>query len=123
MSETIENNPGDMDMISIKGRLEEETSSDLEQAIDSLIDTGHYRLIINCEELDYISDSGIEVIEKAVKKVRDYGGDIRLVCPDEEMRLALEDEGLAKVLPIFSCNDDAIKSYLFFYPATPDLST
>ncbi len=123
MEEPTVNNPGDMDMIALEGRLDEKTAPDLEKALCSLIETGHGRLIINCDKLDCISDTGIDVVLDALKKARDLGGDIRLVCTDPEMKQALDDDGLSKILSIFSCDDDAVKSFLLDYRLSTDLPT
>lgn len=122
MEEYVVNNPGDMEMISLEGRLDESTAADLKKALGSLIETGRSRFIINCDKLDCISDIGIDVVLDALKKAQDLGGDIRLVCSDTEMKQALEADGLSKILSIFICDDDAIKSFLFDYPKSPDLS-
>jgi anti-sigma B factor antagonist len=123
LEDTVVNNPGDMDMIALEGRLDESTAADLQRALCTLLETGYTRLIINCDKLDCINDTGIDVVLHALKKAQDLGGDIRLVCTDPDMKKALDEDGLSKILSVFVCDDDAIKSYLFDHPSSEDLST
>jgi anti-anti-sigma factor len=120
-TEIIQNNPGDMDIVALGGRLDDCTSAKLLEALNSLMETGRVRLIINCENLEYISDEGLTAFSEALKKAKDLGGNIKLVCTDPEMKTSINAEEVTQALTIYACDEDAIKSYLWDY-TPPDLS-
>ena len=108
----MQNDPRDMDLLALNGKLDSSTAPDLENALNSLLETENIHLIINCENLDYIDSYGFEVLFKALENCKKLGGDIKLVCSDTEMRETFDSTGITKYFAIYDNNDDAIKSNL-----------
>lgn len=69
---------GDISVISLEGFLDAHTAPQFEQAVQSEIDAGHYRIIVNCEKLTYISSAGLGVFMSFIEEIREQGGDIKI---------------------------------------------
>jgi anti-sigma B factor antagonist len=69
---------GGITVISIEGYLDAHTAPEFEDAIQSEIDSGNVRIIVNCEKLNYISSAGLGVFMGFVEEVREKGGDIKI---------------------------------------------
>ncbi len=66
--------------ITIKGRLDADTSPQLDTVLDAAMDRGHYRFLLDLQELSFISSRGIKTLLRARKAVRRFNrGDVRLV--------------------------------------------
>ena len=71
-------NLGEVDGLYLQGYLDAHTAPELESAIKNIIDTGQNRILVNFENLDYISSAGLGVFMAFIEEVRQNGGDIKL---------------------------------------------
>ena len=55
------------------------TSRKLISTVESLVNTGHYKLIFDFREISYIDSSGFRVLLTAKKQVADKRGDVVLI--------------------------------------------
>lgn len=69
---------GDLSIIHLEGYLDAHTAPQFEAAIQSEIDAGRIRLIVDCAKLAYISSAGLGVFMTFVEEVREPGGDIKI---------------------------------------------
>lgn len=76
-------NEGNKVVVALKGRLDTLTSGDLEKEITPLIAEPGTGLILECNELEYISSTGLRVILMVHKKLTAGGGSfiLRHVAP------------------------------------------
>ncbi len=65
-------------IITLEGFVDAHTAPQFESAVQSEIDSGHKRLIVDCEKLSYISSAGLGVFMTFVEEVRESGGDIKI---------------------------------------------
>jgi anti-sigma B factor antagonist len=68
----------DISVISLEGFVDAHTAPEFERAIQSEIDAGRMRLIVDCAKLSYISSAGLGVFMSFVEEVREMGGDIKI---------------------------------------------
>jgi anti-sigma B factor antagonist len=69
---------GEVSILRLKGYLDAHTASDLENALQKLVDEKRYRVIVNFTELGYISSAGLGVFMGFIEPMRTGGGDIKL---------------------------------------------
>ncbi|MBX3042290.1 MAG: STAS domain-containing protein [Candidatus Kapabacteria bacterium] len=62
----------------LKGFLDAHTASELENAIQSTISEGKYKILMNFEQLDYISSAGLGVFMSFIEEIRNKNGDIKM---------------------------------------------
>lgn len=68
----------DLVVLSLEGYLDAHTAPEFENAVQQEFDTGHNRLIVNCERLSYISSAGLGVFMSFIEEIRAAGGDIKI---------------------------------------------
>ncbi len=104
-------------ILDLHGELDAHTASDLEEAIQSCFEDGSVQLLVNGEELQYISSAGLGVFMAYVEEIREADGDIKIaslqpkvynvfdllgfpvlfdICDTEEEALHLFEEGNTK---------------------------
>lgn len=67
-----------LSIISLEGAVDAHTAPEFEEAVQSAIDAGHNKIIVDCEKLTYISSAGLGVFMCFIEEVRDEGGDIKI---------------------------------------------
>ena len=75
---------GDISIIKVGGYIDTTTSSELERALDGLLKSGIYRIIIDLQNVDYISSAGWGIFISEIKGIREREGDLKLanMIPD-----------------------------------------
>jgi anti-sigma B factor antagonist len=69
---------GSIERLAIKGYLDAQTAPVLEEAIQNVVDEEKYNILINFNELEYISSAGLGVFMSFIEQVREKGGDIKM---------------------------------------------
>ena len=69
---------GELTVLALQGFLDAHTAPEFEKAIQSELDEGHNRLIVNCGGLTYISSAGLGVFMGFIDEIREQGGDIKI---------------------------------------------
>ena len=75
-----------------------------------LIDRGVYFLVINLEKVRYIDSTGLGVLIGGLKRVREHGGSVNLVCTNPQIKKIFDITGLVKIFGIFESEDAAMKA-------------
>jgi anti-sigma B factor antagonist len=97
-------------VFNLRGRLDSNTSPELEAVIASQIENGSNSMIINFENLDYISSAGLRVILKTTKDLKRREGKLMLCAMQDYVKEVFEIAGFDTFLPIVPTMDDAISS-------------
>ena len=66
-------------IIEARGECDLITSRRLKEVADSLVSTGHCRIVFDLRDMSYIDSSGFRVLLEAKNKVAEKGGNIALV--------------------------------------------
>jgi anti-sigma B factor antagonist len=102
-----ENNNG-IEIISVKGSLDSNTSSELENLVSMTLEKGQRKLILNLEDLEYISSAGIRVMLKTAKDLKRMDGNIVLCALQDYVREVFDIAGLDGYLNIEQSLDHAM---------------
>jgi len=106
--EIIENQKEDISIFKLNGRLDSNTSPALEKKLVSAIENGIRNMVIDFENLDYISSAGLRIILKTTKDLKRTNGQIVLCAMQDYVREVFEIAGFDTFLPIFSTVDEAL---------------
>jgi len=104
----------DTDTVSVlylKGYLDAHTAPDFEQALQNLVDEDRVRIIVNMEELSYISSAGLGVFMGFIEDIRKKGGDIKLAELTDKVYRVFDLLGFPVLYDIFKKETDAIAKY------------
>ncbi len=69
---------GPVTILDLNGELDAHTASELEAAIQRCKDDQHVKIVVNGDQLQYISSAGLGVFMAYIEEVREAGGDIKI---------------------------------------------
>lgn len=89
------------------GGLNSDTSKSFVQQLESLVDAGVTRIIVDCTHLEYISSYGIGLLVRLHNKLARHGGDVKIAAPGGFVMKALSVMHMAKIFDIYPNVDQA----------------
>lgn len=98
MSMKIEKKHNDNNRIALVGRLDNNTAPELEKELEEILETAS-KLVIDMENLEYISSAGLRVILKAQKALAQKEG-LKLVNVSDLVREVFDITGFTEFLTI-----------------------
>jgi anti-anti-sigma factor len=87
-------------ILSIAGRLGAASSRLLAETLQQELRSGHARLLVDLDRVDYISSAGLRVLQEAVARARECGVRLALCSLSEPVRLAFDLSGLMEEFTI-----------------------
>ena len=102
---------GDLSVIQLEGYLDAHTAPQFEQAIQSEIDAGRHRIIVDCAKLTYISSAGLGVFMSFVEEVREQAGDIKICGLTPKVRQVFDILGFAEIYDICDARAEAVQRF------------
>jgi len=98
-------------ILSLKGRLDAYSSNELEKIINKLIDKGTTKIVVNFEEVVYISSSGLRVMLASLKRLKRVGGEIKLAALKPYVQEVFDISGFTQLFEIYDEEEDAVNSF------------
>ena len=92
---------GEYRVLALSGRLDTETSADLELALSDLQAAGASRFVIDLENIGYVSSAGLRVLLALAKQLEGGRGTLRLCCLNDAVRQVFDVAGFSKLFAIF----------------------
>ncbi len=74
-----------IDFLYLRGYLDAHTAPELEKAIEDTLKRGQNKIIVNFNDLEYISSAGLGVFMAFIEDVRSNGGDIKLTAMKDKV--------------------------------------
>ncbi len=100
------------DVIKIVGRIDSYTAPNLEEELKSLIENGHYKIILDLSEVDFMSSKGWWVLIETQKATKRYNrGELVLVNVQERIRESLSLVGMASYFKVYDDLTSAVASF------------
>lgn len=93
------------------GKMDTRTSPDAEKYINRLIDDGDNNILMNFEELDFISSTGLRVILATGKKLMGSNGKLTLCSPNITVNDVLSMSGFNRMFGVYETEAEALESY------------
>lgn len=96
-------------ILRIDGRLDVASAPILEKKISSLMDEGHYQLILDFSQVDYLSSAGMRVLLSAKKKLKAKKGALILFSVTDDVGEIFKMAGFDKILHICHSEKEALQ--------------
>ena len=93
------------------GKLDTRTSPDAEKYVNGILDEGATNMLMNFEDLDFISSTGLRVILSTGKKLMASGGKLTLCCANITVNDVLRMSGFNKMFGVFETEEEALATY------------
>jgi anti-sigma B factor antagonist len=95
----------------VNGRIDSSNASQLGDALTDRITKGTLNIVINLENVDYMSSGGLRELVAGLKRVKKDGGDLRLCSPSQRVGDVLELAGLDSLFQVFDTEVLAVGSF------------
>ena len=102
---------GNVEIIDLKGEIDVSVSPQMREAIKPLIDQQKKSLLINLGEVTYIDSSGLGVLVESLQEMKKYGGKIKLVKLNPDIRKVFEVTRLDTFFEICQEEREALDSF------------
>ena len=101
---------GDFRILALAGRLDTETSADLELALQDLQVAGATRFLIDLAEISYVSSAGLRVLLALAKQLEGGRGTLRLCALNDAVKQVFDVAGFSRMFAIFPSRTAALGS-------------
>jgi len=91
----------------VEGEVDAHTAPQLKTAIGTAIEHGATEVIADLDQVTFMDSTGLGVLVGGLKRLRELGGELRIVCTRRPILRILEITGLDKVIPIYSALAEA----------------
>jgi anti-sigma B factor antagonist len=98
-------------VIELKGYLDAHTAPDLETAFQKLLIEKKYNVVVNCQDLSYISSAGLGVFMAYVEDIRKNMGDIKLTNMSPKVYNVFDLLGFPILYEIYKDEQEAVSRF------------
>ena len=102
---------GDISVINLSGYLDAHTAPTLENNFTDLIDQSKFKIVVNFQELAYISSAGLGVFMAYIEKIRDNSGDIKLTNMNDKVYNIFDLLGFPLLYEIYKTENEALNKF------------
>ena len=111
MLDTEHEEKGDVTIVYFFGKMDTGTSPEADKYVSKLVDDGANNMVMNLDELDFISSTGLRVILSTGKKLMGSGGKLTLCSPNFTVNDVLKMSGFNRMFAVFDSEEEALESY------------
>lgn len=94
-------------VMKLGGEVDVYTSTSFKERLVNVIDDGCVKVVIDLEGVEFIDSSGLGVLVSGLRRVKEGGGYLRLVCTRDPILKIFRITGLDRVFPIVTSLDEA----------------
>ena len=98
-------------ILDLKGELDAHTASELEAALQKCQDDERYQIVVNGENLQYISSAGLGVFMAYIEEVRESGGDIKIAALQPKVYNVFDLLGFPMLFDIVDSEREAVARF------------
>ena len=104
-------NRGEIRLVKLTGSLDMYSFPRLETLLNTHLQQGHYAILLNCKDLDYIGSAGLGALIGFAKQAREKRGDVKLLNVPDRIYKIIELLGFTKVLQVHGDEAAALASF------------
>lgn len=98
-------------VLELKGYLDAHTASDLEAAFQKQVDDKRFNIVVNFQNLTYISSAGLGVFMQFIEDIRKHSGDIKLTNMSPRVFNVFDLLGFPMLYEIFNEEREALEKF------------
>lgn len=103
-----EEKQGSIIVVSPVGRVDGVGAPDLQRRLAEIAERREYRVLIDCEKMDYISSAGLRTVLIGARTCQQNGGALTLCALQPDCRSVLEMSGFLNIVKCYDTRGDAI---------------
>ncbi len=101
----------DVKIVDFEGNLDTNTSHDAEVELNQLLKQGAKKILVNFENLDYISSAGLRILLVTAKQLKSTDGDFRLCNLNGTVLEIFDISGFSTILNVFGTESEALEDF------------
>jgi anti-sigma B factor antagonist len=101
---------GDTKVVMLDGKLDTNTTPTVEAEVNAVLDAGAAKLLINFEQVSYISSSGLRLLLATAKRLKREDGSLKVCSLNEMATEVFEVSGFSSILNVYATEKDALGS-------------
>ncbi len=98
-------------VLSLDGYVDSATSLNMDEAIDSILRQGVYRVIVDLTKVGYISSAGWGVFISKIKDIRENGGGLKIAGMRPDVRDVFDLLGFGHIIDAHENVDEALSAF------------
>lgn len=102
---------GEINIVELTGYLDAHTAPELENTFSGLIADTKFKIVVNFDNLKYISSAGLGVFMAFIESVRGNGGDIKLAAMQPNVYNIFDLLGFPLLYEIFKTEEEAVNKF------------
>ena len=95
----------------IEGEIDINTAPDVKKAFEKLLSKRTPKIVINLAKVTYVDSSGLATLVEILKKMKSYGGRMRLTNMSQKIKSLFEITKLEKLFEIMADEAEAISTF------------
>ena len=100
------------DLVKVKGRVDSSTAPQFNKALQNITDQGHFKLVLDLGEVDFISSAGLRVLINTQKTCKRYNrGEAVLANVPANIFAALDLSGFTTLFQLFDDVTGAVGNF------------
>jgi anti-sigma B factor antagonist len=100
------------DLVSVSGRVDSATSPKLTEVLDGLLNNGHFKIVLDLSQVEYMSSAGFRSMLSALKSCKRYNrGDLYLAGVPKQIHEALDLTGMTTLFKVYPDVTTAVGSF------------
>jgi len=100
----------DVVVFDLAGNLDTNTAPNAEAEINSFLDKGVTKMIINLENTRYVSSAGLRIFLATAKKITAVGGVVKLCGANDVVQEILDISGFSTILDVRNTEEEALNA-------------
>ena len=101
----------DVKVVDIEGRLNTSTSPEADAFMKELISDGATKILINLEEMDYTSSTGLRVVLSTGKQLAKINGQMAICGLNPTVKEVFDMAGFSAMFDVYETEEEALKSF------------
>jgi anti-sigma B factor antagonist len=98
-------------VLQLAGSFDAHTFPQLESALQELYDDSVFKVILGCQDLEYISSAGLGALIGFARRAREEKGDLKIAALPEKIFRIVDILGFNNVLEIFDSEAGALREF------------
>ena len=101
----------DIVICNIKGDIDINSSPDIRKSFTELTESQQKKIVIDLKEVSYIDSSGLATLVEVLKRVKSYGGKLKLSNLADKVKGLFEITKLEKIFEIYDATEEAVAAF------------
>lgn len=98
-------------VVEFTGNLDTNTAPEAENQINGLLDSGVSQILVNFDNLNYISSAGLRVLLATAKKMMTSGGSLKICSLNSTVQEVFDISGFSTILSLAANEEEALAAF------------